>query len=119
VNGSASRGRRRGVSEVAGDGEVVVEEAGGDRIEARFVQAGRDGTGRALPLFEQRDRSIDSGVTGAEEGNGLGDPAVETVLSPASWGRLDREPEGTARKAAQQLAAKHGDLHEPVPLPRR
>ncbi len=50
---SSSRGRRRGVSEEVGDGEVVVEEAGGDGIETGFVQAGGDGTGAALPLLQQ------------------------------------------------------------------
>jgi len=44
---------------------------------------------------------------------------VETVLSSASRGRLNREPEGAAGKAAQQLAAQRGDLHETVPFPDR
>ena len=79
---------------------MVVEEAGGDGIEVGFVQAGDDGAGGALPLFEQRDRGVDGGATGVGECIGFGDPAVETVFSSASWGRLDREPEGAARKAA-------------------
>lgn len=98
---TSSRSRRRGVPEEVGDGEVVVEEAGGDGIETSFVQAGRDGTSGALSLFQQRYRRVDGAATGAGEVLGFGDPAVETVLSSASRGRLDRKPEGAALKAAQ------------------
>ncbi len=104
-----------------GDGEVVVEEAGVDGIEARFVQTRRDRAGGALSLFQQRDGRVDG--TGAGEGLGFGDPAVETVLSSASWSRLNREPEGAAGKAAQQLAAQRAGTcmrrsHSPADMER-